>query len=55
MRELYKILGISGNYLTTFHLQTDGQTECINQELEEYLHISATMTGFTAPQVILLS
>ena len=39
MKELYKKLGIEPNPSTTYHLQTDGQTERVNQELEEYLRI----------------
>ena len=37
MRELYKVLYIEGNPSTAYHPQTDGQTECINQEIEQYL------------------
>ena len=37
MRELYKNLRIEANPSTAYHPQTDGQTERVNQELEEYL------------------
>ena len=37
MKELYKKLGIKPNLSTAYHLQMDGQTERVNQELEEYL------------------
>lgn len=36
---MYKLLGIEGNPSTTFYPQTDGQTEQLNQELEQYLCI----------------
>ena len=36
-RELNKILSIEIRLLTAFHLQTDGQIEWMNQELEQYL------------------
>ena len=36
-KELYNMLGIETKLLILFHLQTDGQTECMNQELEQYL------------------
>jgi transposase InsO family protein len=39
MRELYKLLGIKLATSTAYHLQTDGQTEHVNQELEGYLRI----------------
>jgi len=37
--ELYKLLSISRNMLTAHHPQTDGQTEGINQEIEQYLQL----------------
>ncbi|EEB89021.1 hypothetical protein MPER_12937, partial [Moniliophthora perniciosa FA553] len=36
-RELYRLLGIKVAASTAYHPQTDGQTEWVNQELEEYL------------------
>ena len=39
MKELYRLLGIEAATSTTYHLQTDGQTERVNQELEQYLRI----------------
>jgi len=39
MQGLFKRLGIEGSYSTAYHPQTDGQTERINQELEQYLRI----------------
>ena len=39
MRELNKLLEIKIKLLTAFHPQTDGQTERINQELEQYLQM----------------
>jgi len=39
MRELNKMLGIKTKLPTVFHLQTDGQIERMNQELEQYLHM----------------
>jgi len=37
MRELNEMLGIKTKLSMAFHLQTDGQTERMNQELEQYL------------------
>jgi len=37
MRELNGLLGIETKLLTAFHPQTDGQTERMNQKLEQYL------------------
>ena len=39
MKELNRILGIKTKLSTAFHLQTDGQMERINQELEQYLRL----------------
>jgi len=36
-KELNRMLGIQMKLPTAFHSQTDGQTECMNQELEQYL------------------
>jgi len=39
MWELNEMLGIKSKLSTAFHSQTDGQTERINQELEQYLRM----------------
>jgi len=39
IRELNKMLGIETKLSTAYHLQTDGQTERTNQELEQYLRM----------------
>src|SRR5258705_13003198 len=39
MRELNRLLGIKTATSTAFHPQTDGQTERINQEIEQYLRL----------------
>jgi len=39
MKELYRLLGIEAVMSTAYHPQTDGQTERVNQELEQYLQI----------------
>jgi len=39
MRELNEMLGIKTKLSMTFHAQTDGQTERMNQELGQYLHM----------------
>ena len=38
-RELNRLLGIQTSLSTAFHPQTDGQTERVNQEIEQYLRI----------------
>ena len=38
MKEFYAMTGVKANPSTAFHLQTDGQTEQVNQEIEVYLH-----------------
>ena len=37
MHGLSKILGIKVMASTAYHLQMDGQTECVNQEVEQFL------------------
>jgi len=39
MRELNNLLGIQTKLSAAYHSQTDGQTERINQELEQYLRV----------------
>ena len=44
MRDLTRLLGIRPNLSTAYHPQTDGQTEQINQEIEQYLHLLVRVT-----------
>ena len=37
MQEVWSKLGVKLTMSKAFHPQTDGETECINQELEQYL------------------
>ena len=39
MKEVNNLLGIQTKLSTAYYLQTDGQTERINQELEQYLRV----------------
>lgn len=39
MKDFCTLMGKEQNLLMAFHLQIDGQTEQINQEIEEYLYI----------------
>jgi len=39
MKELNNLLEIQMKLLTAYHLQTDGQTERVNQKLEQYLRV----------------
>jgi len=39
MKELNNLLGIQMKLSTAYHSQTDGQTERVNQELEQYLRV----------------
>jgi len=38
-KELYRLLGIQLSSSTAWHPQTDGQTECVNQELNQFLRL----------------
>jgi len=38
-KELYHLLGIKLASSMAWHSQTDGQTECVNQELDQYLRL----------------
>src|SRR5258708_1543905 len=37
--ELTALLGVKLTPSTSYHPQTDGQTECVNQEIEAYLQV----------------
>src|SRR5258707_8555286 len=37
--KLAALLGVKLTPSTSYHLQTDGQTECMNQEIEAYLQV----------------
>ena len=39
MRGLSETLGIKVTVSTAYHLQTDGQTKRVNQEVERFLHL----------------
>jgi len=39
MKKLNKILGIETKLSIAYYLQIDGQTERVNQELEQYFYI----------------
>jgi len=39
MQELNRMLGINSKMSMVFHPQTDGQTERVNQKLEQYLRM----------------
>jgi len=45
MKELNKILGIKTKLSMAYHLQTDGQTEQVNQEIEQYSSVIDRTTG----------
>jgi len=38
-KELYRLLGIRLSSSTAWHPQTDGQTECVNQKLDQFLRL----------------
>ena len=39
MKDLHQLVGMKTNISTAYHPQTDGQTERMNQEIEQYLRI----------------
>ena len=39
MRGLSQVLGIKVAASTAYHLQTDGQTKCVNQEVKQFLQL----------------
>ena len=39
MQELYRLLGIKMSASTAYHPQSDSQTKCVNQELEQYIQL----------------
>ena len=39
MKDLHRLMGVTANISTVYHPQTDGQTERVNQEIEQYLRI----------------
>jgi transposase InsO family protein len=39
MRKLYRLLGIKVSASTAYHPQSDGQTEHVNQEFEQYIRV----------------
>jgi hypothetical protein len=44
MKELYKLLGIKMSASTAYHPQSDGQTEHVNQEMEQLVFKSPVCT-----------
>ena len=48
MKKLNNLLGIQTKLLTAYHPQTDGQTERINQKLEQYLRVFIYQTRVVA-------
>ena len=49
---LLKLLGIKSALSTTYHPQTDGTTECVNQEIEAYLFIYCASHPEDWPQAL---
>ena len=39
MRQILKRIGIDSSLITAYHPQANGQTECKNQEVEQYLRL----------------
>ena len=54
-KELNKMLVIETKLLTSFHPQTDGQTEQMNQELEQYLRFFIDRRQKDCPEWLVLA
>jgi len=54
-KELNRMLGIKTKLLTAFHPQTDGQTEHMNQELEQYLQFFVNYRQKDWPEWLVLA
>jgi hypothetical protein len=54
-RELYRLLGIKLATSSAYHLQTDGQTERSNQELEQYLWLFVSERQDNWDELLLLA
>ena len=52
MKELCQLLDIQQNISTAFHPQTNGASECMNQWLEQYLHLWVADTQTTWAQFL---
>ena len=55
MKELNEMLGIKTKLSTAFHLQTDGQTKQMNQELEQYLQFFVDYRQKDYPEWLVLA
>ena len=44
-QSLCQLLSIKANLLTAYHPETDSQTKCVNQILEQYLWVCQLPTG----------
>ncbi len=53
--ELCRLLGICQNISTTYHPQTDGQSEWTNQLLETYLHLYCDMQQYEWAKLLLIA
>jgi len=54
-KELNQMLGIETKLLTTFHPQTDGQIERMNQKLEQYLRFFIDHKQKNWPEYLVLA
>jgi hypothetical protein len=53
--KLYNLLGIKLAASTAYHPQTDGQTECVNQELKQYLWVFVSEQQDNWTELLLLT